>query len=693
MMRNMRPQKEKQIKSQKKLRKKKRRIAIVKEEAEEARKEELKRIIKMANRAEIQESNSAMQKAWKEVVKEFFIAVRTAKKCPLCQAANFNIKKDGYTKLFRIPLSEKEKHAMQTLGIEHENITYNELKKESSSEGEEEPVKEHNQEGSEESGAEEPAAGAEQAKQVYMHPLEVREHLRKLWSQEQDLMDLLYGKVASNSEVTDEAEMKGKKYLHYRIVSNERDMFFIDTMVVPPNRFRPESRGDGDEALLHRHTVMLTRILNLNLALKNMFIGTDTTKDQGTNKTPEEIKKIMEIKTSAKDIHKKILNSSEIVKKWIELQDAVNVFLDSSKAMRIATAQEFQGIRQLLERKEGLFRMKMMGKRVNFAARSVISPDPYIDNNEIGIPQFMAKKLTFPESVAEYNAHKLRKLVTNGPDVYPGANVVEDERGVKTQLSALTKEQRKGIAKILTAGRKIVYRHMQTGDILLLNRQPTLHRPSIMGHKARILPKEQTIRMHYSNCASYNADFDGDEMNAHLVQNQLARAEGYNIMSTNYQYIVPTSGRPLRGLIQDYVVSGVYLTARSTMFTKAVFQELIYISLHNVLASKFVKEIVKVPPAIIKPVQLWTGKQVVTVILKSLLTANEIRTSQKGKIGLNLTSKSKLPASVWGPCGTEEGTVIVLDSELLCGILDKAQFGATEFGLVHAYHELYGPKV
>jgi DNA-directed RNA polymerase I subunit RPA1 len=216
-----------------------------------------------------------------------------------------------------------------------------------------------------------------------------------------------------------------------------------------------------------------------------------------------------------------------------------------------------------------------------------------------------------------------------------------------------------------------------------------------MGHKARILPKEQTIRMHYSNCASYNADFDGDEMNAHLVQNQLARSEGYNLMSTNYQYIVPTSGRPIRGLIQDYVDSGVYLTAKNSFFTKAMLQELVYIALHNVLASKFIKKIVDIPPAIQKPCQLWTGKQVVSVVLKSLLTTEEIRRSAKNqdKIGLYLTSKSKLPASVWGPCGVEEGTVIIMNSELICGVLDKAQFGASEFGLVHSYHELYGPRV
>ena len=72
-------------------------------------------------------------------------------------------------------------------------------------------------------------------------------------------------------------------------------------------------------------------------------------------------------------------------------------------------------------------------------------------------------------------------------------------------------------------------RHLKNGDVLLLNRQPTLHRPSIMAHRVRVLKGEKTLRLHYANCKSYNADFDGDEMNAHCPQSQLGRAEAYNI--------------------------------------------------------------------------------------------------------------------------------------------------------------------
>jgi len=112
--------------------------------------------------------------------------------------------------------------------------------------------------------------------------------------------------------------------------------------------------------------------------------------------------------------------------KWIQLQEAVNCFMDSSMASKNSDKEQ-GGVRQLLEKKEGMFRMKMMGKRVNFGGRSVISPDPYITTDQIGIPLFMAKKLTFPESVASFNAERLRQAVRNGTQIHPGANIIEDE--------------------------------------------------------------------------------------------------------------------------------------------------------------------------------------------------------------------------------------------------------------------------
>jgi DNA-directed RNA polymerase I subunit RPA1 len=147
----------------------------------------------------------------------------------------------------------------------------------------------------------------------------------------------------------------------------------------------------------------------------------------------------------------------------------------------------------------------------------------------------------------------------------------------------MTADEREGIANQLQVGRKIVHRHLSTGDVLLVNRQPTLHKPSIMAHIARILPKEQTIRMHYANCSTYNADFDGDEMNIHFPQSYQAASEAYKLMATHKQYVVPTSGKPIRGLIQDSVVSGVFMSSKDTFLTKEQYMQLVYIGVRELV--------------------------------------------------------------------------------------------------------------
>lgn len=137
----------------------------------------------------------------------------------------------------------------------------------------------------------------------------------------------------------------------------------------------------------------------------------------------------------------------------------------------------------------------------------------------------MAKKLTFPEHVNEYNSERLKQYIINGKE-YPGA-VYLSENGRLIRLDLLTEEQRISHASSLLVNghNKVVYRHLMNGDNVLFNRQPTLHKPGLMAHRIRVLPREQTLRMNYANCKSYNADFDGDEMNLHALQNYGAKAE------------------------------------------------------------------------------------------------------------------------------------------------------------------------
>ncbi|CAI9265126.1 unnamed protein product [Lactuca saligna] len=190
------------------------------------------------------------------------------------------------------------------------------------------------------------------------------------------------------------------------------------------------------------------------------------------------------------------------------------------------------GICQLLEKKEGIFRQKMMGKRVNYACRSVISPNPYLAVNEIGVPPYF-----FPKRVTPWNVVKLRDSIINDSDIHPGATHYADKvQQVSTARLPQSKKMRISISRKLPSSRgttiqsksstdyefegKIIYRHLQDGDIVFVNRQPTLHKPGIMAHVVRVLKGEKTLRMHYANCSSYNVDFDGDEMNVHLPQDE-----------------------------------------------------------------------------------------------------------------------------------------------------------------------------
>jgi DNA-directed RNA polymerase I subunit RPA1 len=192
-------------------------------------------------------------------------------------------------------------------------------------------------------------------------------------------------------------------------------------------------------------------------------------------------------------------------------------------------------------------------------------------------------------------------------------------------------------------------------------------------------------------------------MNIHFPQNQIARAESMLICRNEEQYLVPTDGSVLRGLIQDHVDAGVMMTSRDSFFTREEYIQLLYIGLRpegfaavggikgsngNIEPQLVIGDntaILMLPPAIMRPTALWTGKQIISTLLLNL-------THNSGsKTGLNMISKSKIPAKSWGKQAPEEQKVIVMDGYLLTGILDKSQFGASSNGLVHAVHQVYGP--
>ncbi|TFK71780.1 beta and beta-prime subunits of DNA dependent RNA-polymerase [Pluteus cervinus] len=507
-----------------------------------------------------------------------------------------------------------------------------------------------------------------------MPPEECRAHLRRLFRNERIICSLLFGRHGAHAPVGRDG-----------FTSVSADMFFLEVLPVSPTRFRPAAKMN-ETLFEHPQNELLSRVINSTYRLRDL------------NKELHDVSQ----KTPEFDEANRKRVMSALLDRLVQLQVDVNSFMDSNKNPQPRRQGKLPpaGVKQGLEKKEGLFRKNMMGKRVNYAARSVISPDVNIEPNEIGIPPVFARKLTFPEPVTAANFHEMRQRVIVGPRGYPGATIVEYEDGKQISLDKMTVEQRTAIAnQLLTpqegvpSGRrglttrtaavnKKVYRHLVDGDVVILNRQPTLHKPSMMTHVARVLQGEKTIRMHYANCNSYNADFDGDEMNIHFPQNQVARAEAMFLANTDNQYLVPTSGNPLRGLIQDHVVAGVWMTNQDTFFDREEYHQLLYGALRPEDGAGH--RLVTLPPAIWKPQPLWTGKQIISTILTNI-TPGHFE-------GLNLQAETKVPGHLWGK-DSKEDQVLFMGGELLCGVLDKAAFGASDYGLVHSVHELYGAEI
>ncbi|XP_065342582.1 DNA-directed RNA polymerase I subunit RPA1 [Cloeon dipterum] len=499
---------------------------------------------------------------------------------------------------------------------------------------------------------------------------ELRDHMRLIWENEREFLETMYPALKRPD------------------MAYPTDLFFLEAIPVIPPNCRPINKSA-------RGVVEHPQSYTLKVVMQNVIVIQNLKKymSEGENSTLSE---------EAKALIKKLRGESPLEKLGFvldELQADVDHILDKD-INKQTDGEKCFGVKQVIEKKEGLFRMHMMGKRVNFAARTVITPDPNLSVDEIGIPEAFALKLTFPTPVTPWNVDELRKLVLNGPFVHPGAVLIESENGSITNLR--DPSIREAWSKKLLApsesgytGPKVVHRHLQNGDVMLLNRQPTLHRPSIMAHRARILKREKTIRLHYANCSSYNADFDGDEMNAHFPQNHVARSEALNLVSVCHNYLVPKNGTPLSGLIQDHVISGVRISIRGRFFTREEYHNFVFQGLVNVPG-----KIKLLPPAMIKPEVLWTGKQIISTILLNVFPKDKPPLSLESTAKIGAKAWEKLPPREWicggtpftNPNDMSEAQVIIRHGELLSGVLDKKHYGATPFGLVHCVYELYGGK-
>jgi DNA-directed RNA polymerase III subunit RPC1 len=318
-----------------------------------------------------------------------------------------------------------------------------------------------------------------------------------------------------------------------------------------------------------------------------------------------------------------------------------------------------RGLCQRLKGKMGRFRGNLSGKRVDFSARTVISPDPNLRIDQVAVPVHVARVMTYPETVTRFNIERLRVYVLNGPDQHPGANFVQNGQGGMKRF--LRFGDRKKIAKELRFG-DIIERHLIDGDVVLFNRQPSLHKLSIMAHFAVVKPW-RTFRFNECACTPYNADFDGDEMNLHLPQTEEARAEAMELMGLQHNLVTPRNGNPLVAAMQDFITASYVLTQKDVFLDRGEFCQLL-VGLSDGQVNFELPH-----PSILRPTALWSGKQVISSLLRPKAQSNA---SFKR---INLEGKTKTYSGRGLDMCHMDGWLLVREGHLLMGTLDKSSVG------------------
>jgi DNA-directed RNA polymerase beta' subunit len=325
------------------------------------------------------------------------------------------------------------------------------------------------------------------------------------------------------------------------------------------------------------------------------------------------------------------------------------------------SGRPLKSVQQRLGSKEGRIRYNIQGKRVEFSARSVITPDPNISIAELGMPVKIAMNLTFPERVTPYNITKMYKLIQNvgqnGEELHPGAKTIVRPDG---RMISLRHVNRKEI--VLHVG-DIVNRHIMDGDLVLFNRQPTLHRMSMMGHRVKVLPYN-TFRLNVSVTAPYNADFDGDEMNAHIPQSYESATELSEIAAVPHQIITPRHAKPVIGIVQDTLVGSYRITRPQVSFNRREFMNMM-------MWNRRFEGVVPKGGRDANGKQRWTGQQILSQLLPPI----------NMDMGNGMYKDNKV----------KENFVRIREGEIQEGIFDKDIFSKPSRGIIHTVFKDYGP--
>ena len=390
----------------------------------------------------------------------------------------------------------------------------------------------------------------------------------------------------------------------------------------------------------------------------------------GTRSEDDITHKYVDIIKTNNQLKKKIESGETLettIDEWIQvLQYHVATILDNElPGVNVAihrSGRPLKTLRQRLKGKEGRLRGNLMGKRVNYSARSVITPDPNIRIDQLGVPLKIATTLTIPEIVNKFNKTKLYKILKNGPFKHPGAKSIKNK--ITNKTSAL---QYVDIGNIILNDGDIVYRHLMDDDVVLFNRQPSLHKMSMMAHKVKVMAYN-TFRLNVSVTKPYNADFDGDEMNMHVPQSLQTQTELLNLAYVPLQIISPREHKPVISLVQDTLL-GIYRLTNDGVYLNKIemMNILIYINLFDG----------KLPEPEIKKPKRWSGRQLLSIILPKDFNMNMKNNSYDDE---HSDGYDKL------------NHVIIKNGIILQGRFDSKILNSSNWGLIHIIHNTYGYK-
>ena len=464
------------------------------------------------------------------------------------------------------------------------------------------------------------------------------EKKRLVWTAQQVLV--LFKQISM-----DDAELMGFSRQFCR-----PDWLICSVLPVPPPSVRPSVRNDTNTRMEDDLTHKLCDIVKHNRVLK------------------------LKLEANA---------PKNVIDEWTQLiQYHVSTLIDNNLP-GVPQAQQRSGrplksIKDRLKSKEGRVRGNLMGKRVDYSARSVISPDPNLEIDELGVPVKFAKTLTFPEIVTKYNREWLVKMVQNGPDNYPGAKSYKRNRD--KQVISLKHIDRTNID--LVEG-DIVNRHLVNGDIVLFNRQPSLHKMSMMAHRVRVMPFN-TFRLNPNVTSPYNADFDGDEMNMHVPQSEQTRIELESLASVPTQIITPAQNKPIISIVQDTLVGAYLFTKYDNYLTRSQVMDLLawnkrfngILPEPDVKAGATLNDLPKDFPLYKYNTtqDLWSGRTILSTVLPEINLIKKNNSFKEDDIN------------------KYQNIVKIVQGQIQSGVFDKSLLGGTEQGVIHIIFNEYGPR-